>query len=397
MSPANAKKVLVIDDEIKIIRMVRLRLEAAQYIVTTASDGEEGLEKLKQEKPDLIILDVMMPKLGGYEFITKMKEDAAVAATPVIVLTGNPRMKELFAMEGVRDYIVKPFVGDELLEKVRNSLPSTGAQEAGRLILIIDDEPAIVKMLGMRLKALGYNVDSAENGAVGLEKVKTLKPHLIVLDIMMPVMDGFEFFKVIRKDPEHSHIPIIILTARGAMKDVFESMGVVEFVPKPFDAAQLSEKINLLLTDHAVIVSQDLKLIEPMKNIFDAHKYDTHIVTDELAMMETCQKIKSKFVFIHLPFIQPNIKQKDFIEKLRKALPAQAKVVIYCDSRVKGTEDNDMVIIDEIKHMWLRAGADTFFDPRVESIDFFREFNRFVYHNTEGPGKVAYGLDYDSQ
>lgn len=116
------KKILVIDDEPDIVNLVKMRLEANNYQVCTASDGEEGLKKAESEKPDLIILDIMMPKKDGYTFLLEAKKKGLIDNTPVITLTARPKMKELFKPEGVKDYILKPFEAQELLEKINKYL-----------------------------------------------------------------------------------------------------------------------------------------------------------------------------------------------------------------------------------------------------------------------------------
>ena len=117
-----AKVVMVIDDEADIVKVLRGLLEAHHYEVVEASDGESGFVKVKAQPPDLILLDVMMPKMDGYTFLKKLKADTELGCIPVIVLTAKAKMSELFAIEGVREYIVKPYESKELLEKVKKYL-----------------------------------------------------------------------------------------------------------------------------------------------------------------------------------------------------------------------------------------------------------------------------------
>jgi len=116
------KKILVVDDEPNVVKVVASRLEANGYEVITANDGEEGLVKLKSEGADLIILDVMMPKMDGYTFVKKIRADDSISKVPVIILTAKEKMKDLFEIEGIKDYIIKPFEAKELLEKVNKYL-----------------------------------------------------------------------------------------------------------------------------------------------------------------------------------------------------------------------------------------------------------------------------------
>ena len=112
------KKVLIIDDDANIVKVVASRLKANKYDVITANDGEDGFEKLKNGKPDLIILDIMMPRIDGYTFLKTVKTAGSLPKIPVIILTAKDKMKDLFEMEGVNDYIVKPFKAEDLLQKV---------------------------------------------------------------------------------------------------------------------------------------------------------------------------------------------------------------------------------------------------------------------------------------
>lgn len=116
------KKILVVDDEPELLSMVKMRLEASDYEVCIASDGQEGLEKAETEKPDLILLDIMMPEKDGYTFLLEAKKKQSIKNIPVIVLTAMQKMKGLFKQEGVKDYILKPFDGQDLLEKVKKYL-----------------------------------------------------------------------------------------------------------------------------------------------------------------------------------------------------------------------------------------------------------------------------------
>ena len=122
------KKILVIDDELELVDMLKIRLEANNYEVVTAGDGEEGMAKAKSEKPDLIILDIMMPKKDGYTFIKEMRAEQGIKSTPVVILTAKAKMKDLFAIEGAKDYIVKPFEATELLEKIARYFKNTGSE-----------------------------------------------------------------------------------------------------------------------------------------------------------------------------------------------------------------------------------------------------------------------------
>jgi len=116
------KKILLTDDDKDLIEVVGLRFEKDGYTVVRAYNGEECLEKAKAELPDLIIMDVSMPKMDGYSAVKALKADAAVRHIPVIILTGKDQMEDIFKMEGVKEYLVKPFEFDVMAQKVKDIL-----------------------------------------------------------------------------------------------------------------------------------------------------------------------------------------------------------------------------------------------------------------------------------
>ena len=113
-----AKKILVIDDDQLNVKLLKLRLESSQYEVVTAYDGKEGLSKVSREKPDLIILDVQVPKVNGYTFMLEFKRMEEFSRVPVIVLTAHEEMQPIFTLKGVRGYLVKPIKFEMLFEKL---------------------------------------------------------------------------------------------------------------------------------------------------------------------------------------------------------------------------------------------------------------------------------------
>lgn len=123
-----AKKILVVDDDRNIVKLIKSRLEANKYEVITAYDGEECMQKILSDKPDLIILDILMPKADGYDVLIGIKEFKALSGKipllPIIVLTAlsDPRVKDMIEKEEVKDYMVKPFASEDLLAKVRKAI-----------------------------------------------------------------------------------------------------------------------------------------------------------------------------------------------------------------------------------------------------------------------------------
>ena len=115
---AGGKKILVVDDETQLALAVKIRLEANGYQVATVTDGRQALEAIDKDRPDLVVLDIMMPVMDGYFCMREMNQRYGRGRIPVIMLTARDRLKELFELEGVEDYIIKPFDHDELLARI---------------------------------------------------------------------------------------------------------------------------------------------------------------------------------------------------------------------------------------------------------------------------------------
>ena len=113
------KKILVVDDEPEFVDMLKIRLEANDYAVVTAANGKEGVEKAAAEKPDLILLDILMPEMDGYSALKELKANNETRDIPVIVVTAKSKMQGLFLVEGINDYVVKPFEADDLLLRIK--------------------------------------------------------------------------------------------------------------------------------------------------------------------------------------------------------------------------------------------------------------------------------------
>ena len=116
------KKILVVDDEQQLALAVKIRLQSRGYEVVTAPDGKKGLEMLEQEHPDLVLLDVLMPVMDGYSCLREINARIGRGKLPIIVLTARDRMKDLFELEGIEDYVIKPFDHEDLLMRIDRAL-----------------------------------------------------------------------------------------------------------------------------------------------------------------------------------------------------------------------------------------------------------------------------------
>ena len=204
---ARGGKVLVIDDEQTVRDLMRRFLAREGFDVVTAKDGREGLELARQLRPALITLDVLMPEFDGWCVLQALKGDPELAQIPVLMLTILDEKHKGYAL-GASDYMTKPFDRDRL----RAVLAKYGRAGAKR-ILIVDDDAEHRRRLSRVLEAEGWQVTEAENGLVGLERLAESPADLIVLDLMMPEMDGFEFLSQLRSDDALRAVPVVVITA----------------------------------------------------------------------------------------------------------------------------------------------------------------------------------------
>jgi adenylate cyclase len=194
------------------------------FQVVTASDGDEGLMQAQQVLPDLITLDVMMPGLDGWSLLAALKAEPALADIPVIMLTIADDRNKGFAL-GASEYLTKPLDRRRLaaiLRKYRGRGVCCSA-------LVAEDDEATRRMLRETLEEEGWDVVEARDGREALEAAAARRPDLILLDLLMPEMDGFEFLEELRKEPANRSIPIVVITAKAiAAEDRRRLNGSVE-------------------------------------------------------------------------------------------------------------------------------------------------------------------------
>ncbi|WP_421658757.1 response regulator [Leptothermofonsia sp. ETS-13] len=206
--------VLVIDDEPTVRDLLSRYLIKEGFQVEMASNGQEGLHLAKKLRPDAITLDVMMPVIDGWSVLSSLKADPELADIPVIVLTIVDNQNLGFAL-GAADYLTKPVDYKRLVSVLEKYQPGVTVDLATPIghALIIEDDPATRKMFHRILAKEGWAITEAENGRVALERVAEARPDLILLDLMMPEMDGFQFIQELRTQPEWRQIPVVVVTA----------------------------------------------------------------------------------------------------------------------------------------------------------------------------------------
>ena len=211
---AGETRVLVVDDDPLARDLLQRFLRTEGFRVIGASGGAEGLRLARALHPDVITLDVMMPGLDGWAVLSQLKADPEVAAIPVIMLTIVDERNLGYAL-GAADYLTKPIDRDRLLAVLQRYRRDGTAG----LVLVVDDDAAQRWMVRTILEKDGFTVGEAENGRVALECVAAQRPEVILLDLMMPEMDGFEFVAELRQHQEWRSIPVVVVTAKDLTPD----------------------------------------------------------------------------------------------------------------------------------------------------------------------------------
>ena len=206
--PADAPLVLVIDDDPAVRDLMGRQLNREGLRVVTAASGKEGIELARTMQPAFITLDVIMPGTDGWAVLSDLKGDPSTRDLPVIMLTMVDDRDLGFTL-GASDFMMKPIDRERLLQIVAKYRPAPG-----RPILIAEDDLAARELLQRTLTGAGYPVVEAVNGRDALELLDKTAPALVLLDLMMPVMDGFDFLDEIRHPPRSSTVPVIVVTAK---------------------------------------------------------------------------------------------------------------------------------------------------------------------------------------
>ena len=205
-----AETVLVIDDDPTTLDLTRRFLTREGFAVQTADSGMRGLELAQKLRPSAITLDVMMPGMDGWAVLTALKQQPETADIPVIMLTMLDEKEMGFAL-GASEYMSKPIDRERLTAYLERYLASS--RVGGGRILVVEDEAETRELLRRGLEKNGWSIDEAENGLVALARLNDQVPDLILLDLAMPQMDGFDFLAELRQTEEWHNIPVVVVTA----------------------------------------------------------------------------------------------------------------------------------------------------------------------------------------
>lgn len=267
-------KILIVEDEPVHLNVMKAKLEYEGYQVLVATDGEAGYRMIKEEKPDLVLLDIILPKMDGFGVMERLKTEKI--NTPIIIVSnsGQPVEVDKALKLGAKDYLVKAeFNPADVLgkvEKVLGALPQKkngsskasspapsapkasagGAQSGKAKILAIEDDKFLRDLIVQKLQKEGFLTLEAVDGEEGLKAAKEGRPDLILLDLILPGVDGFEVLRRIKSDKEISSIPVIVLSNLGQKEDMDRAVagGAEDFMVKAhFTPGEIVAKIKTIL------------------------------------------------------------------------------------------------------------------------------------------------------
>ena len=258
------EKVLIIEDNELNMKLVRSLLQLGKYRVFEADNAEKGLQLMRANRPDLVLMDIQLPGMNGLKATQIIKKDNDLKHTPVVALTSYAMQgdEKKAVSAGCAGYITKPIDTrsflDQIQKFIKHDAQETKAPNSDRpasqnstcaKVLIVDDEPKNIKLLSAQMPPSEFNIISAHGGIEAMQKINDQHPDLILLDIMMPDMDGYEVTRRVKANPATKEIPIILITALDSKDDKVKGLeaGAEEFLTKPVNMAELRTRINSML------------------------------------------------------------------------------------------------------------------------------------------------------
>jgi len=232
LAPGPGPTVVVVEDDRRSFDLLRVYLEAAGARVVSARDGEEGLDTVRRLNPAGVILDILLPGVDGWEVLAQLKADPGTAAIPVVVVSMLDERGRGFAL-GAAEYLVKPVGKDQLLAALYRV---AAMPERKHTVVAIDDDPRAIELVRASLEPEGWTVLGAATGQEGLALIRERQPSAVLLDLLMPGMDGFEVVEALRADPDTKSVPVVILTSKSMTQQDKERLkGRITYVARKTD------------------------------------------------------------------------------------------------------------------------------------------------------------------
>jgi signal transduction histidine kinase/DNA-binding response OmpR family regulator len=247
--------VVVVEDDRRSFDLLRVYLEAAGARVVSAGDGEEGLDTVRRLSPAGVVLDILLPGIDGWDVLAQLKADPGTAAIPVVVVSMLDERGRGFAL-GAAEYLVKPVGKEQLLAALYRA---AAMPEQKHTVVAIDDDPLAIELVRASLEPEGWTVLGAATGQEGLALVRERQPSAVLLDLLMPGMDGFEVVEALRADPATKSVPVVILTSVSmTQQDKERLQGRITYVARKteFDLSGLAGLLRWASTSRRSLASE---------------------------------------------------------------------------------------------------------------------------------------------
>lgn len=241
--PHGGPLVVIIEDDRRSLDLLRLYLEGAGVEVVGVRDGATGLEVVRQRRPSAVVLDIRLPGMDGWDVLATLKADPATAPIPVVVVSMVDERGRGFAL-GAAEYLVKPVSRDDVLSALTRV---TVLPDSNRTLLAIDDDPLVIELVKAVLEPEGWQVLGAADGETGVALARSRQPAVVLLDLLLPGMDGFEIAAALHDDSTTQQIPIIVLTSMTMTRaDKERLQGRISYVAQKgnFDPALLVDLVH---------------------------------------------------------------------------------------------------------------------------------------------------------
>lgn len=263
-------RILLIDDSASTRRGIRELLSPFNAEITEADNGRKGLSIVLEAGVDIVITDIDMPQMDGIEFCQRLKNNPATRGIPVIMVSAFDSNSDidLGFQAGAWAYVAKRAARTELYETIKKVLSKSSFQRR-QLIMAVDDSRFICHVVEDGLEQAGFQVITAKNGKKALELLKTTRPDLILSDLDMPEMNGFDFCQAVHDDAELAGIPFVVMSTisdRGHMKRVIHQ-GAAGYIVKPFNIDELVILIERLLSDQFQLLLKERERLDSERNL----------------------------------------------------------------------------------------------------------------------------------
>jgi CheY-like chemotaxis protein len=242
----NTRRVLVVDDDDDFRGMMRLQLEHAGYVVFDARDAASAIQIARTAKPDVITVDLVMPGLDGWSFIETLRKEETLAAIPIVVVSGAADAKT----SGQRPLDVSVVAKGEGTDRLMREISLALAGRRGATVLVAEDDADLRGVLTASLTRNGHRVVQARDGAEALAAIERERVDVLVLDLVMPNIDGFEVLARLKEMTKDVTIPVIVVTGTDRSSTELQALrlGANVYLTKPIEAAALTEEVTRLLS-----------------------------------------------------------------------------------------------------------------------------------------------------